>query len=228
MVERPNPSEWDTSLLPPDRRDRLELAPTFEDLVDLIVANGTILEAKIAPYRTAPKDAPKVIHQVVYRIAISPELFDPFYNGADGLRGRYWQGPGLGDAATRLLIDKFEPRLLRTLPDQYSLDRKALLQAVDVLTTSLRKPSAKVWPFEWEDPPNNKITLIKPDHPERLMVGRWAENETHLDAKGPSWRWTPASGSIEIKGALVSPEHEEFVPECKKNRADQIYKFGFT
>lgn len=229
MAERPGPDEWSTSRLPLDRRGRLELAPAYESLAAQIVASGIVLEARIEHYRDRPKNASKSIHQVIYRIDVPPELFDPFYNGADGLRGRYWQGPAIGDAATRWLIDRFESRLLEITPDRYVINGRTQIPEISAVRASLHGRSAKVWPFEWEARPDGqRHTLIKPDQPEHLVVERWARNETLPEAKGRSWRWTPASGSIEIKGALISPEHLEFVPDAKKDRAEQIYKFGFT
>ena len=97
----PPAEEWDTSLLSGQRRARLKAAPPFEDLADEIAGAAKVISAWLEPYWSGTKDQQKQCAQVIYRIAAPSDLFDCFYNGSDGLRGRYWQSASAGDAATR-------------------------------------------------------------------------------------------------------------------------------
>jgi len=88
---------------------------------------------------------------------------------------------------------------------------------------SLRKPSAKAWVTESE----KGLSLVDADNACRLSVHRWEENE-RLQPEKRLWRWTPDHGNLDIKGALITRDHVEFVPDSKKDRGAQIHRFGWT
>jgi hypothetical protein len=141
----------------------------------------------------------------------------------DGLRARYWQSPDHGFSATGHLIGRLVPMLIssaeQTPPTR---DSKTTPMTIDDIRASLEAPSAKIWPRERAD---DKQTLLLVHH--QLMVRRWHENEEHAP-NGDMWRRTPSGGELEIKGALLGRDTTEYLPEIKRDRSCQIFRFGFT
>ena len=214
------PEGWRLDLLPPDRQQLLSANQSFEQLAEKIASKAGVISASIEPCRTPPPSAPRMA-QVVFRITVERDELDRFHNGLDGLRARYWSSPQAGDRATRLLIDLLEPTLLATPVTAFA--KKAWPMNQGDVQASLRKPSAKAWVTESEE----GKSLIDANNTCRLSVHRWEENE-HLQPEKRLWRWTPDHGCLDIKGALITRDHVEFVPESKRDRAIQIHRFGWT
>lgn len=227
VVQAPGSQEWDSSGLPEYRRAYLDSGLSFEEIAARLVDEAKVLKAWIGPYRNPPKGTPKQTRQACFLLRIRPPTYDLFYNAPDGLRGRYWQSPTLGDDATCSLISSLNPKLL-----EYATKKppKVCFPAADMneyqIKDSLDKPSAKVWVREWDDDENFKIDLTGT----QLIVRRWRENENENECEDfrKYWRWTPIDDGIEVKGALLTPDGNEAVPEKKKYRSIQINRFGFT
>lgn len=214
----PSRAEWDVSRLEHWRQAYLNNGRSFEEIVDSIIAEAVLERATVEPYRTAPCNESGKARQVCFLIRIKPQTYDLFYNSADGLRGRYWQNPQWGDLATNYLIDALKPLLLKSVED-YGPDFEMSVRNVE---DSLDAASAKVWVYE-----GNGSKISSQGGPQ-IVVPRWAQNESKLGSKGQQWRWSPCDDQIEIKGALIDPEGIEHIPESKRDRANQIYMFGFT
>jgi hypothetical protein len=139
---------------------------------------------------------------------------DLFHNAPDGLRGRYWQSPEIGDLATRYLIDALKSELLAHAADNPAIvEMRAKDITLDEVRASLDKPSAKVWVHEKDDLGN---TMISTTDEARLIVPRWEKNEEVRLEK--FWRWTPGAGQIEVKGGLIRDGGKEgHIPESKRN-----------
>jgi len=223
----PGSQEWDTSGLPECRRAYLDNERSFEEIAERLVGEAEVRKAWIGPYRNPPKGTPNETRQVCFLLRICPTTYDLLYNSPDGLRGRYWQSPDLGDHATHSLITRLKPRLL-----EYAAESppKVCPSAADMnevqIKDSLDRPSAKVWVRERDDDGKNKVDL---EAGPQLTVRRWVENENKPENKvGRLWRWTPIDNDIEIKGALLTPDGNEEIPEVKQHRSFQINLFGFT
>lgn len=220
----PSPEEWDTSLLPAERRRLLDAAPVFEWLARELADAALVISARPASLRDPPKAERRRFAQIIYRLEVPPTLFDRLHNGRDGLRGRYWQGEARGDVATRLIIESLLPKLnAAPFSSPEGKDKPWPMQVSDV-EASLAMASTKVWVAERG---RDRSGLIRADNPEHLLVRRWMENEPE-SGKGPGWRWTPSHGDLEIKGALIDERHAEHIPASKRDRAMQIWKFGWT
>ena len=226
MGQVPCSREWDTSSLPECRRAYLESGRSFEEIVSSLVEETEVRRAWIEPYRTHPKGTPKETRQVCFRLRICAPTYDLFYNSPDGLRGRYWQRPDLGDHATHHLITCLRPKFLKFAGDNPpEIIHPAGTMKIEEIQASLDASSAKVWVREKDDDGNSKIDSTSGP---QLKVLRWMQNENKPCSKGPLWRWTPIDNEIEIKGALLTPEGDEKIPEGKQNRSCQIHQFGFT
>jgi hypothetical protein len=59
-------------------------------------------------------------------------------------------------------------------------------------------------------------------------VPRWHENEQNSAINKGMWRKTPSGGELEIEGALLGLDETEYLPEGKRDRSFQIFRFGFT
>lgn len=207
----PTIDEWDTSHFPTERRRHLSGAIAFEQIAAAIAQECREVKHRVVPYRTPPRDVHEIPRQIVFVMRTSPQLFDLFYNGRDGLRSRHWQSPETGIEATRYFIDVVEPMLLGSLSSDEAFARR-----------SLRCPSAKVWVQERFE--NQLLVTREGIH---LSIGRWITNEPSAP-NGGDWRWCPADGALEVKGALIETDGTEHVPEAKLDRAQQIHTFGFT
>jgi hypothetical protein len=213
----PLADEWNTSDLPNSRRVYLDSGQSFEDIATSIENEAEIGEAWSNPYRHPPRGI--AARQICFRIHVSKETYDLFYNAPDGLRGRYWQSPDLGFLATRSLIDALKPKLLRAV-DEFDW-RKLSPMTIAEIEASLEAASAKVWVGENR---GSKISYAGP----QLRVRRWELNESIPCSKGRQWRWTPIDRDLEIKGALLDSSGTEHIPKTKRDRSCQIHKFGFT
>lgn len=224
MPRRPFPAEWDLSQLPAQRRGYLESGLSFEQIAARIVAELHIIHAAIVPYKTPARDEPKDARQIIFLIQVSEEVCDFLYNAPDGLRGRYWQSPDHGFAATGHLIRLLSPALLSFAEqNQPPPSAKAAPMNLRDIRASLEAPSAKIWPRERD---NNRELLFTGQH---LGVPRWAKNEEHAEINRGEWRKTPIGGSeLEIKGALLGADGSEYLPEGKRDRSCQIHRFGYT
>jgi hypothetical protein len=156
------------------------------------------------------------LRRVCARIRLSNQTYDLLYNAPDGIRGRYWQSADAGDLATRLLIDAFEPLILRFAEEASAITVSGKVVGLVEVRASLRARSAKVWVREKDDAGSSKICLVGSP---QLSVRRWEQNESQPGSKGPLWRWTPCENEIEIKGAFIDRTGFEYLPEGKRNRS---------
>ena len=222
----PGPNGWDTSKLPESRRAYLDNGRSFENIAGLIAAEAEITKYWIGPLRDKPKNFPN-FDQACFRVRVSSEAYDLFHNAPDGLRGRYWQSPEIGDLATQYLIDALKPKILaHAETNPATVKKKAKDMTIDEVQASLDAPSAKVWIREKDD---DKCLMISTTDEARLVVPRWEKNEEMKPDK--FWRWTPGAGEIEVKGALIRDGgREEHIPESKRNppRSCQIHLYGYT
>lgn len=226
MIRSPSEADWDISKLPTDRQAYLKLGLSFERIVTRIARECEITRATIKPYDAPARGEPKDARQIVFRFRVSKETCDLFFNAPDGLRGRYWQSPDHGFAATRLLINELSAQLTSYAEHNPPMAKgKAAAMGTSDIIASLSAHSAKIWPLERDD--NTDLLLIEPPVEKQLIVPRWIENESHSPSKG-MWRCTPSGGEMEAKGAILGTDGTEYVPEGKRDRSCQIHRFGFT
>jgi hypothetical protein len=228
MNKPPDSTEWNLADLPQHRCAYLDAGYSFEGVAAMLAHDAEITRAWVEPFRTPPKSISPETRQICFQLRVSSRAYDLFFNAPDGLRGRYWQSPEIGDRATRHLLDtlnrKFSEHLVR-MPASVRPPARPMLEC-DVCT-SLEASSAKVWVNERDDSGNSKIDLSLPH---QLRVARWIRNEADscCTSTVSLWRWTPVDTIIEVKGALITPDEKECIPHGKINRARQIHLCGFS
>jgi hypothetical protein len=223
MIRAPFPNEWNTSQIPNNRRIYLDSGLSFEEITSRVLDETGVIHSEIKSYEAPARGEPRDAQQVIFLISVGDETCDLFYNAPDGLRGRYWQSPDHGCRATGHLIAGLVPTLIsfaeRVPP---SCRGRATPMTSDDIRASLQAPSAKIWPRERAD---DKNSLLVDD---LLMVQRWVENELLATVNKCMWRLTPRGGELEIKGAILGRDKTEYLPEGKRDRSYQIFRFGFT
>ena len=181
-MTNPRKQEWAFTDFPPERRNYLELDPPFAEIAQRIADEAICEFAEPDSLAQISTNAPKGTWRVCFKIRVLSQTSDLFYNGRDGLRGRYWQNPVAGFAATHHVLDLLKGRLLdyvRTHPECMVSESKA---SEHLLERSLDAPSAKIWAHEGKRQNFNE----RP----RLFVERW-----NTSSPGGKWRWAPASES---------------------------------
>lgn len=224
QTELPSTKEWNVSALIEDGRSYLADSPRFERIVENVASSVVILPPTLCACQARPPYAAKGTRRLEFRIVVDRETGDLFFNSADGLRSRYWQGPDLGDDATRYLIESLLAALLHSFEvGPVQVFGRAEPMNVEQASACLRARSAKVWVRERDDAGNLMIDLSGA----QLFVPRWADIEDCAPQK-TSWRWSPTSTEIDIKGAFIEPNGNEYVPNDKLERSLQIHRFGYS
>jgi hypothetical protein len=166
--------------------------------------------------------------RVAYCVQIERNLFDLFFNSAQGYRAAYFRSPWEGMRANTTFLNAVAPKLLSSapssrcgLPDKFK--RK-----------SLTTPSAKVWLAEQgNEVKGNCITcqgewsassVSKRDRPE-IRNGRWEYAQTTKAQWGCK---APYLTKLRIFGAFLDVRFNELVPWNKRFRAKEIYEIGWS
>jgi len=228
MTKSVTERQWDTSNLSAERRSYLDAGGSFETITHRITSEAKVLRTWLEPYRTSDpaNEMERSARQVCFRIWVSPQTVDLFYNSIDGLRGRYWQNPNCGFEASKALISSLRANLTQFAeanPPRFATRGKyAREMSLADVGVSLDARSGKVWVGE---------EVLVSGQPE-LIVKRWVENEGRevmgLRSKGARWRCSPENGEIEVKGALIDSLGGEHTPISKVRRSEEIHYFGFT
>jgi hypothetical protein len=219
----PTPKDWDFSALPQHRRGYLERDSSFETIARVLENEASCEEPAIEPCRDGTQ--PLGTWRINLLIKVQPQTSDMFYNGRDGVRGRYWQSPQAGDEATRSLLNLLTRKILEFAEAQPSAltsrRRPRITVTLDDVRASLAAPSAKVWAYE-----DKSVGFHQGPN---LFVERWAKNENApRNRNNGNWHWALVSGLVDVKGAFLTPNRREYIPEIKRDRNFQIHLFGFS
>ena len=155
----------------------------------MVLAGMRVSSARIKPYdhgRPASKRSKRMMF--IFVVWAGDEVCDLLYNAPDGLRGRYWQSPDHGSAATRHLIERMLP-MLTAFAEQHppTLPAKVAPMSSEDVLASLQAPSAKIWPREGD-------WLSADGHPPAALArSRAAYVQWHV-AEKPSRRRTGDQG----------------------------------
>ncbi|WP_193173914.1 hypothetical protein [Nisaea nitritireducens] len=215
----PEAKEWIFDKITSDRRKYLEQDIPFEETTKCILSSCQIFCCDYEKYHTPPDGTPDNTKQVLFKINTKKEFFDLFYSSRDGLRGRYWQSPDIGNVATKYFISQMEERLI----DYWKVKRGT--DDLDFVRASLNEASAKVWIAEKDD---GGSYLVKNGCETTICVERWKRNQIEAKKEDERWKCAPVGNCIEIKGALLDPDLGEHIPVSKRDRSCQIHRFGYT
>jgi hypothetical protein len=192
-----------------DRRLALRADGSFDALISRVVAEATVTTVYPLPGRD--QGLTDCI-QPIFLLDL-PSTGDPLFNGPFGYRAQYWRGPEIGLAANGKLIAALAPKLLAAVDPSNSQ-----LARID-LCHSVHAASAKLWIRE-----SSAIEDATPD----LDVQPWADRAKDGVRLAKMGLGAPEVTKFEIKGALISPEGHEVVPQRKIRRHYDIYHYGFT
>jgi hypothetical protein len=220
MATQSSSDEWSFAEFDGERRSYLDRDMQFNEIAKRIADLAVVKTGRIDPLRAGSSEAPvDTTWRAWFTISVADEpcRSDLFYNGRDGVRGRYWQSATEGNAATASIIALLREKLLRFAADNTDNFGPTTPARGDMglVAPSLDATSAKAWACEGKNPSFN----ARP----RLIVRRWANKNP-----GGNWRWAPEGPLLDIKGAFHTPDGKEFVPWEKRERASNIHRFGFS
>jgi hypothetical protein len=203
--------------MPDRRRGTLEPDYSFSEIANRIAAEALVRAPKLEDV-----DDPKAPHNTAracFPLQVDAETGDIFHNGRSGLRAHYWASPALGDEATKTVGRTLNTKLVAATPRDEALLRtpSGVQWSEETIMRALERPSTKAWVSEQE---------LRRDG-QGLRVARWERNESEV-GNPRLWRWTPRATIIEIKTGWLTPDGREWIVECKKGRAMQIYRWGYS
>jgi hypothetical protein len=220
MTTLPSSDEWNFAEFDAKRRTYLDSDMLFDEMAKRIANVAVVNTGCVDPLRT---ENPEALVNTTWRawftisVADEPCLSDLFYNGRDGVRGRYWQSETEGNAAMASMVALLREKLLQFAADNPGQFGLATLARGDLglVARSLDAKSAKAWAYEEK----NQSFGERP----RLIVKRW-----ETQSPGGKWRWAPVGPLLDIKGAFYTPDNKEYVSREKRERANEIHRYGFS
>jgi hypothetical protein len=158
----------------------------------------------------------------VFSIKLPEELFDLVFNSANGYRSWYFRSPYQGLETNALFVKRISDQVLST---EW---RESLgASAVDAFGAH----SAKLWLAEVGNEPAKRCSGCegewRPPQGEAAEVlnGRW---ECGAEVKATYGRMAPALTKLRVFGAFLDEAGNEFIPWRKRNRAAEIYQYGWS
>jgi len=213
----PSPDEWDPTQIPDSRRASLEAHLSFCGIAEQIAAEAIVDVPKLEDIDDLP--APQGTARAIFPLQVDTETSDVFHNGRSGLRAHYWASAARGDEATKTVRRAANGKLIAATPHDEAVLRtpRGVQWSQDTLTRALELPSTRVWVAE---------RVLRLDGRD-LRVARWECNENE-EGNPRLWRWTPRATVIQVKTGWLTPDGREWIVECKKGRAMQIYRWGYS
>ena len=196
-----------------DRIERLRTAPSLESIL------GALQQRPIlCCHEDAIRGTP--IKRVAYSIDAGEELFDLFFNSLEWGPYFFYRDPFEGLKSNRLCLDILESTLLNERADLSN----------EIVRESLRTGSAKIWLAE-----HGKQTLQgcvgcegewrAQDALPEILNDRWELSDYYKATWG---RQAPHLTKLRVFGAFLDEQGNEFIPNEKRFRAQEISAFGWS
>ena len=208
---------WCLEGLEKDRKESLLRAMPFNQIVDRIVEEATILSHA---RKRSCKDPQFFRAHIILKL--SPSTVDLFHNCSTGYRAQYYHSVRNGQRANTYALYKLIPRVNKLVADR--LKRTCLWWWVE---KSLLHPEAKVWVHQG-------LWLHHAKRTDRhLFVAKWVMQQASANKgerkKAKYATLTPDRETrIDIKGGFLTLDGERPSNLYKPARAKDIHKFGFT
>lgn len=203
------------------RKPKLENAPAFKDICSSIFDNLRVLCR-----HQCKCDIADGFLRVEFCVSVEKDQFDQFFNSENGYRAAYFKSVDGGKRANSDLIQLLSPKLL-SFEDANDVDPR-------LASLSIGKSSAKIWILEAAKGQSNckycgdgcgwKFRNANSLQHAEILNDRWELSE----AKSSWGRKAPYFSLIQIKGAFVNSNGEEFLPSDKADRAQEISCHGWT
>jgi hypothetical protein len=194
------------------RRDRLSSIVDFRAVIHSIVGSIRGLSMEVESGRA---ESLRECSQPVFRLTVSEEAFDAFFNSPCGYRAQFLSDPCLGVASGLSLTEALRPLLLSWVAE----NRPEELDRLDV-RASLAGISCKAWICEDDFP------FDKPS--KDLAINQWLMEAVRGERKAMWGLCAPRGTGIEVKGALLNRTGDEVIPRDKVFRRFDIHQFGFS
>jgi hypothetical protein len=192
-----------------DRRQQLRADGSFESLISRVLTDLEVTTVYPLPGQDVGLTD---CLQPIFVLDL-PSTGDALFNGPFGYRAQYWISPEVGLAANAKIIAALAPKLLSAVdPSNEQLTRIDLSQ-------SLRAASAKLWIRE---------SLATDNPAPDLRVQPWVDHASEGVRLAKLGLAAPKVAKFEIKGALLSPDGHEVVPQRKIQRHYDIHHYGFS
>lgn len=221
---------WDfTDQVSSTRRERLNAAPSFGSIVQRILSEMQIVKFVV---RKGELGHVKCCKRPEFTVKVSEDTFDMFFNSKNGYRAQFLRGVEIGKRANAKIVQAIAGHLIR-----YARENPAKLSmALESIRVSLRSQSAKVWIDEngRRKAKASDLTKLNAD----LNVQPWHRiakscfDDRNLfsteKSKAIDGVKAPLGTRLEVKGAFLDINGQEFIPEDKIDRDQQIHDFGFS
>ena len=192
-----------------DRRQQLRVDGSFDALISRVWTDLAVTTVYPLPGRDVGL---RDCLQPIFVLDL-PSTGDALFNGPFGYRAQYWIAPEVGLAANARIIAALAPKLLAAVdPSNKDLTRIDLCQ-------SLHAASARLWIRESMATENPS-----PD----LSVQPWVDRAREGVRLAKMGLAAPRIAKFEVKGALLSPDGHEVVPQRKIQRHYDIHHYGFS
>jgi hypothetical protein len=227
------------------KRDYLAADTSFEHLVQEICDSISAVTADKVSFVVEPENgkysgADPLLKKLrcqrpVWRVQLKSVLLDRFFNGRDGIRAQYYKSVYHGQKENLYLISRLSDRLIELARFKDSSVE------MDLLRTSLSKPSAKVWISERDIQGQEIIRAGDLELDEESIQNDWLEIAKKVKSDGyDSGEYqfycaalngvrAPIPDQLEMKGAWIDESRvHEYVTSDKRDRDWQIFMFGFS
>jgi hypothetical protein len=188
------------------RAQRLLGYSAFPVVVELL-ANAKVVQFSWEPFNSS---ALLGCNRASFRLEVSPDAYDAFFNSPTGYRGQYALSTANGEAANRLLLASWEPALL-----DFIIERKDISSAL--VASSLRASQAKVWIDESEVDPQLRYGEVA------IVYAPWEK-----EAEASVSLLAPLGKCLEVKGGWLNAQGQERCNPAKKNRSKEIHNLGYS
>ena len=196
------------------RKKNLELAPSFEKIVDTIYKTMIVV---CRHYEEGHADIK--VGRIVYCAKIEKPLFDLFFNSRNGYRAWYVRSPKEGIQKNRYLIDTLQKKLIEFNTNE--------IIDTEIILNSLSGKSAKVWTAEVNKGLCSRCAVGWPGtrlkkKPE-ILNDEWEFSTRPYREYGIG---APYLEHIRILGAFFNDQGDEQI--TKPERAQEIHDCGWS
>jgi len=204
-----------TESISPERRKRLLAIETFQEVIRQLQAG------KISLFAVDPRPG---FARVFFRLLVTEEAYDAFFNSPKGYRAQYCLNSAYGAKQNRRLVDALTEACL-----SYSESSPQPGFPRGRVIASLGGVGAKVWITESDLPDGGEVHInYEPwlKKAQQANVGAIADQAARANAGVGVL--APIGTQLEIKGAWVSQDCTEWLDPKKAHRDEEIRDYGFT
>ncbi len=207
-----------TDAVPAQRQAELLEVRSFGEVIQRLVGSP------VAFFLGEQRSKPVLCKRAFFRIMVSEQDFDAFFNSPRGYRAQYCASIDQGEACNRLLLDALVPACLSYIrgkePEDFPADR---------ITASLRGRDAKIW---IEEGPALGVDEVHLKYPPWVAKAQAADQGTIADQAVRSGALAgvlaPVGSHLEVKGAWITASGEKWRDRAKAGRSLQIRDYGFS